>query len=316
MRQQHRKKRSEFEKRLSTDGGFTIVELMIAIVIGMIIIGATYATYISQQRSFTAQDQVAEMNTTSKIALDMIANDIREAGFGVPAAGTYNINGFTSIITLTNSTTQPDSITLLGAFRKAGTLCSNATGGAVSPDDTKLVLVPPSGYSNLDNINTTDKRNISIGGLSFGIVTAGGGATTTITLQDPVGKNYPRFTDLNGNGQCDDGEGVPVYVVEDYTYRIVGTDLERVRRLNGGSPDRDTIAENIEDLQFVSIDVPPDGITDRIRVNILARTARPAPNFQGQGNPPAQIEDRNHAPTNDSLRRRWWQMEVDLRNPM
>ncbi len=324
MRQQHREKqlviythRSKVkDRRLSTNGGFTLVELMIAIVIGMIIIGATYSTYISQQRSFVAQDQVAEMNTTSKIALDMIANDIREAGFGVPEAGTYNINGFTTVITPTDLTNAPDSITLVGGFRKAGTLCSNAAGLDIGPGDTQIVLVPPSGSTTLNNINTTDKKNISIGGISFGIVTGGGGATTTITLQNMVGRPYPRYTDQNGNGKCDDGEGVPVYVIEDITYQVVGTDLQRVRRLNGGSPDIDVIAQNIEDLQIALVDINGDGITDRIRVNILARTARPDPNFQGQGNPPATIENRNLAATNDSLRRRWWQMEVDLRNPI
>ena len=54
----------------------------------------------------------------------------------------------------------------------------------------------------------------------------------------------------------------------------------------------------------------------RIRLNLLARTARPDPNFQGQGNPPAAIENRNHSSTDDSLRRRLWQMEVALRNPL
>ena len=67
-----------------TDGGFTLIELLIALVISMVIIGAIYGSYISQQRSYIAQDQVAEMNSTSKIALDMIVNDIREIGFGLP----------------------------------------------------------------------------------------------------------------------------------------------------------------------------------------------------------------------------------------
>lgn len=324
MRQQHREKqlviytqRSKArDRRLSTNGGFTLVELMIAIVIGMIIIGATYATYISQQRSFVAQDQVAEMNTTSKIALDMIANDIREAGFGLPEGGTFNINGFTSIINFTDKTDAPDTITILGGFRKAGTLCSNSSGEAIKADDTQVNIKPPSGATTLKDINTTDKKNISINGISFDIVKTGGGSTMTIELQNPVGKTYPKYTDQNGNGKCDDGEGVPVYVIEDITYQVVGTDLQRVRRLNGGSPDIDVIAQNIEDLQFAMVDINGDGITDRIRVNILARTARPDPNFQGQGNPPATIENRNHTPTNDSYRRRWWQMEVDLRNPI
>ena len=69
----------------------------------MVIIGAIYGSYISQQRSYIAQDQVAEMNSTSKIALDMIVNDIRETGFGLPedlttiqrTAGCNGINGFT-----------------------------------------------------------------------------------------------------------------------------------------------------------------------------------------------------------------------------
>lgn len=337
MRQQHHRKQPIVDSllltidcRLSTNSGFTLIELMIAVVIGMIIIGATYATYISQQRSFTAQDQVAEMNSTSKIALDMIANDIREAGLGVPAAGTYNINGFITVITSTDGGAgSPDSITILGGFRKAGTLCSNSAGIAISPNDTQLVLVPPAGSSTLGNINTTDKKNISIGGLSFGIVIGGGGASTTITLQNPIGRAYPKYTDLNGNGNCDDGEGVPVYLVEDITYQVVGNQLQRVRGF-----DTDVIAENIEDFQIVyGFDANEDGVIDpgewvntlasvdsrlrRIRVNILARPARPDPNYEGQGNPPDMIENRDlTAIPNDSRRRRWWQMEVDLRNPI
>ncbi|MEW6214402.1 MAG: prepilin-type N-terminal cleavage/methylation domain-containing protein, partial [Nitrospirota bacterium] len=284
--------------------GFTLTELMIAIVIGMIVISATYATYISQQRSFTAQDQVAEMNSTSKIALDMIANDIRETGFGVPddlttvqrTVGCSGINGFTQKINLTDNTASEDQITILGGFRLVGNIAS-----AVSSGSTTLTLTDTS------ELNTTDRAYISIAGLSFAIVTAIDSGTNTLTLQTGLDRDYPA--------------GVPVYLIENVTYQIVNGELQKVRRLNGGgcatNPDTDTIAENIEDLQFALVDIAPaDGVTDRIRVNLLATTARPDPNFQGQGNPPATIENRNLAATNDSLRRRWWQMEVDLRNPI
>ena len=320
--------------------GFSLVELMIAIFIGVIIIGATYAAYISQERSFASQDQVAEMNTSSKIALDMIASDIREAGFGLAGAGTFNINGFTNAITATDSSTAPDMITLVGGLRRAGTLCSNSAGTAIDPGDTQFMLVSTSGGKSLSNINTTDKRNITFAGLSFGVVTAVNNTTGMITLQNSIGKTFPQYTDLNGDGNCDDGEGVPVYVVEDTTYQVVGTELQRVRRMNcaifGGGPncdDTDVIAGNIDDFQIrygydtdnngvinpatEYYDLPPG--TDRllrIRVNILARTARLDPNFEGQGSLPAAIENRNHAAINDSFRRRWWQMAVDLRNPI
>jgi|GEM_PF-1846816 type IV pilus assembly protein PilW len=316
-------------KRFS-DKGFTITELMVATVVGMIILGVTYSTYISQQRAFTAQDQTAELNSTSKIALNIIANAVREAGFGVPDDGTFTINTFSAKITATDSSSGPDQLTIVGAFRPAGTLCSNGAGNAIVSNNTQIILAPPAGSPQLDNINTTDRRNISIGGLSFGIVTAGGGAVMTLTLQDRIGSAYPLYTDLNSDGNCDDGEGVPVYVIEDYTFRVVGTDLQRVMRLNGGSPATNVIAENIEDLQFAyGVDTNNDDVVDlyrnapifgdrvkTVRINILARSGREDMNFFGQGNPPAAIENHNLAASNDNLRRRWWQLEVDVRNPI
>ncbi|VAX31390.1 hypothetical protein MNBD_NITROSPIRAE02-77, partial [hydrothermal vent metagenome] len=169
-------------------------------------------------------------------------------------------------------------------------------------------LVPPDGSEDLDNVNTTDKKNISIAGIRYGIVVSGGGANFKIQLQDPVAESFPVFTDSNGNGNCDDGEGVPVYLIEDYTYQVVGNVLQRIRRLNSVTPDIDIIARNIEDMQFAMLN------NDTVRVNILASTARPDPNFQGMGNPPETIENRNLPATNDALRRRWWQMEVAVRN--
>jgi type IV pilus assembly protein PilW len=312
-------------------GGFTLIELLIALVISMVIIGAIYGSYISQQRSYIAQDQVAEMNSTSKIALDMIVNDIRETGFGLPEAGTYNINGFTNLITATDSTTAPDQITLLGGFRRAGTLCSTSTGDVISPSDTQLILRRPSDSSQWI-INNGDGENISFGGISYAVITGGPGTGVreTITILNPIGKGFPRYIDSDSNGLCDDREGVPVYLVEDITYQVVDTRLQRVRRLNGGSPETDVIAENIEDFQIAyGVDTDSDGVIDlfrnaplasdsllRIRLNLLARTSRPDPNFQGQGNPPAAIENRNHSSTDDSLRRRLWQMEVAMRNPL
>ncbi|NOY39147.1 MAG: hypothetical protein GXO95_02640 [Nitrospirae bacterium] len=304
MKQQHHKKESD----LVSQNGYSLVELLIVIVISMIITGAIYMSYISQQRSFAAQDQVTELNSTSRISLNMIANDLRETGFGLLKNGTFNINGFTQVLTFTDNSNAPDQITLVGAFRKAGTLCSNGNGNAVSPEDTTLILVPPDGSGELENVNTTDKKNISIAGIRYGIVISGGGADFKIQLQDPVAEAFPLYTDSNSNGSCDDGEGVPVYLIEDYTYQVAGNVLQRIRRLNSVTPDIDIIAQNIEDMQFALLN------NDTVRVNILASTARPDPNFQGLGNPPETIENRNLPATNDALRRRWWQMEVAVRN--
>ena len=61
--------------------GFTLVELLITLVISGIIMGAVYSAYITQQRSYTAQDQVAEMQQNIRAAMDMMTHEIRMAGF-------------------------------------------------------------------------------------------------------------------------------------------------------------------------------------------------------------------------------------------
>jgi len=289
--------------KVLTEKGVTVVELMIALGIGMLITGAIYATYVSQQRSFATQDRVSEVNSTSKIALDMIVNDIRDTGFGVPdalasfqrTAGCPGINGFVQKISFTDNDTSEDQITLIGAYRLAGNLANAVSSGA-----TQIVLDGSTGV-----LNNTDRSYISIGGLSTAMVTSISGSALTLNGSVPVDKSYPA--------------GVPVYLIENVTYQVVQGKLQKKRRMAGSGcttiADTDVVAENIEDLQFEMLDTNGDGTTDRIRVNVLSRAEKPDPDFEGQGNPPSKIENRDHAITNDGFRRRLWRMEVVLRNP-
>lgn len=61
--------------------GFTLVELMITLAISGIIVAAIYAAYISQQRTYLAQEQVAEMQQNIRAAVDLMAREIRSAGY-------------------------------------------------------------------------------------------------------------------------------------------------------------------------------------------------------------------------------------------
>jgi type IV pilus assembly protein PilW len=70
------------KKRLANlQQGFTLVEIIVAIAIAGIVIGAIYSTYKSQQDSYVAQEQVVEMQQNLRAALYMIGRDIRMAGF-------------------------------------------------------------------------------------------------------------------------------------------------------------------------------------------------------------------------------------------
>ena len=77
--------------------GFTLVELMVSMGIGMVILAAVTTTFMSQTRIYNAQEQVNEMQQNARGALDIINREVKMAG--------YNPNG-ASFLGVTYSTTQ------------------------------------------------------------------------------------------------------------------------------------------------------------------------------------------------------------------
>lgn len=67
-------------QRKST-GGFTLVEVLIALLIGTIVMAAVMTSFQSQHNTYLAQDQVVEMQQNARVAMDMLVRDIRSAGF-------------------------------------------------------------------------------------------------------------------------------------------------------------------------------------------------------------------------------------------
>ena len=57
---------------------------MSALVILSIALVAVFATFISQQKSFTVQNRVAEMQQNLRQAVEYMSRDIRMAGYGIP----------------------------------------------------------------------------------------------------------------------------------------------------------------------------------------------------------------------------------------
>ena len=61
--------------------GFTLVELLVAMVIGLLILGAVGAVYITGKRTYKARDAASRMQETGRIALRQLARGISQAGF-------------------------------------------------------------------------------------------------------------------------------------------------------------------------------------------------------------------------------------------
>ncbi len=333
--------------------GYTLIELMVAITIGLFLVAAASGTYIVQNRSFTTQESVTEINTQAKIALDLIANEIRSTGFGAPDdLNEEPINGVTSLIVPIDRTTESDALIIVGGFRSIGTLWPAGAAPVACPASVGMGSSEVSiSYSGTEAPNESNKRYLSIDSMEFVEVQScvsedGECGPGIITLDRTLSQDFP-LTDLNADGNCDTGR--PVYLVEDVTFCIdIDSTLRRIRRHDDpatcpaeATMDNNAIAENIEDFQIAyAVDIDDDGFADdqnasgsfdnddfldgsgvadpdtirAVRINILARADRADPNFEGLGNPPAEIENRDHSATNDSFRRRWWQTVVSMRN--
>lgn len=70
---------------VNTSRGLTLIELLIALSIGMIVLGALTATFILQRKAYSMQEQVIEMTQIARAAMDMIGREARMAGYFNPA---------------------------------------------------------------------------------------------------------------------------------------------------------------------------------------------------------------------------------------
>jgi type IV pilus assembly protein PilW len=61
--------------------GLSLIELMIAMVIGLLLLGGLIQIYLSSKQSYNAQEQLARMQESGRFAMDLITRDLRRAGY-------------------------------------------------------------------------------------------------------------------------------------------------------------------------------------------------------------------------------------------
>ncbi|MFT5084486.1 MAG: type IV pilus assembly protein PilW [Lentisphaeria bacterium] len=74
-------------------GGVTLVELLIAMTLGLFLIAGVVEVLIISRVSYSNQDALSELQENSRFAMDFITRDLRAAGYaGCSQVGTYDIN--------------------------------------------------------------------------------------------------------------------------------------------------------------------------------------------------------------------------------
>lgn len=68
-------------RKNTIESGFTLIELMVAMVIGLIVIGSIYGLFISEQKMYSLQDQMIEMQQNVRSSMDTITKKLQMAGY-------------------------------------------------------------------------------------------------------------------------------------------------------------------------------------------------------------------------------------------
>jgi prepilin-type N-terminal cleavage/methylation domain-containing protein len=262
---------------LRKNKGITLIELLVALSISGILVGAIYRTFIGQQKTYTVQERVVDMQQNVRAAINRMMTEIRMAGFGnvsmlLPApygsGPGVTIGGTTYNDVVNPNTPVAGSVTIL-----CGMGSTIITGFPALNQITVNSLTDSQGNTLFD---TGDRQYVSIGGIeSYRITNIAG---NTLTLSGNLTYAHPVNT--------------LVFAIRAVSYQVDGTltllrdEIPRPSTQAVAQPQ--PIADNIENLQFVYLNAngnPPAQNADIrvIEVTLRARTDSSDPDYKSDG---------------------------------
>ena len=196
----------------------TLIELMVSALIGVIVIVAAFMALTTAQKSTTANSMAAETQQNVRVAMDLLAEDIKKAGFGANGiVGNCNVvvGATTQVAPIVPrdqaegaNDTGPDSVSMIVPL--TGSSPSWTLLNATAVGFNQVVLQAGAGAAMTAAGLTTGANNnnlISIGGLVSVRVT--GVAGDTLTLASTVAAPAQFQPDT------------PVYVLQCVTYQVI-----------------------------------------------------------------------------------------------
>ena len=234
--------------RRSSQQGFTLVELMVAVVILGIALTSMSSLYLGMQRTSSNQEEVVDIQQSLRVALDSMSKDIKMAGLLIPVANSGVTAG--SDATTLNIATASTYYT----FARLGAnvdVAAGTTSAVVFPvaeagmadrfkaGDKVRVIRPQSG----DQPANQDLEVVSTFHGDADYPTNPAAAPPTITLKDFPATEAQYFPgDIIARVTGGVGTPDPSTV----TWTLDGTNLVR----NADAQGNDVMAENVTQLEF------------------------------------------------------------------
>jgi len=285
---------------------------LIALCLGLILITAIYSLFVLQNHSYVNQNLTSEMQQNARMAMAILAADLRLAGFGFSISGDYRTTSTTVVYAVTpvNSTTGPDSITIrygvipTTSANQYGVITPALTTAMANSTGSTMAVSSTNGLSTNDYIIISDGQNAS-----------------QLRITSINNLTSLSFTPVNPNIFPTGGFGVGsrVYKLRQVSYRISNNILQTQ---TDGVTWQDAV-NNIEDLQlaYQGTTTPPGTWLDNpgpvdqttttdVQLNILARSNALDQQFTGQ-----RPLIRDHvAGAADHYRRRLLTSTIRIRN--
>lgn len=231
--------------------GVTLIELLVVLAIATILVAGLYRTFVGQQKTYTVQEQVVDMQQNARIAMNRMIQEIRQAGFGKVA--------------MVTSVLQPNT-PVLGALTIA--VVANSTALKEISDVNRIKVTNNVFSSTMFSIGGIESHNMD---------------PAKPPELDPKDNYY--FITLKPGESILNYHPInitPVYDIGVITYRLENGTITR----NG-----EVLADNIESLQFryytsstdeVGTDAPanPEQV-QRVRITVRARTSLSDPAYGG-----------------------------------
>ena len=95
---------------MNKQAGFSLVEIMIALLIGLFLLGGILQMFSANQQTYRMQSSLARLQENGRIALDFLSRDIRMAGYWGCLSGLNSVPSITDIDGTDNNSVAGDGI--------------------------------------------------------------------------------------------------------------------------------------------------------------------------------------------------------------
>ena len=267
------------------DRGFTLIELMIGLVVTSIIVVAGFTVLTTTDRSTKVNEQAAGTQQNVRLAMELIARDVKLAGFRMPlspnvpvggTAGNCGPGGTPSAIKPVDKVSGvsaipnddgPDTVSLVVPRTNPGwTLSVAAPAGAAT--SFNAITLNATAVTQMQAEGMADNTNayVSIGGVVTGQVTTSSGATVNLNSTFNLPATFPI--------------GTQVYLLQCIDYSIGTTQVAcgttgpcLLRTVDTGTAPTTTtnIVDGVEDIQFA---LACDGCNTHYQIGCAGRCDR------------------------------------------